>query len=150
MNLKIEIKKGNLFDNLNKEDIFLHSCNSRGVWGAGIARTFKQKFPYAYLQHCKMINNVGDSYILEDKGYKIACLITSKNYGFNVDRYDVILKNTYKSLLTLFNNLTTDTVIHSPKINSGLFNVPWKDTMEVILKASENIKYKINWIVWEL
>ncbi|RAL16928.1 uncharacterized protein BO97DRAFT_452941 [Aspergillus homomorphus CBS 101889] len=47
--------EGNLFDAPNGAAL-IHSCNCRGVWGKGIAKEFRGKYPNAYLfyrAHCR-------------------------------------------------------------------------------------------------
>ena len=123
--------KGDLFLYLNKEDIFLQSCNAQNTWGSGIARQFAFNFPKSYESHKKITNKVGMGYILEDDGYRVGCLITSKFYGMRKDNPRTILVNTYNSLLNLFSSIEQDSfVIQSPKINSGLFATPWDLTLD--------------------
>ncbi|KKY29179.1 putative ladp-ribose 1 phosphate phosphatase [Phaeomoniella chlamydospora] len=46
--------KGDLFD-VQEDAVLIHACNCQGVWGAGIAKEFKKKYPKAfgiYKAHC--------------------------------------------------------------------------------------------------
>ena len=153
-NFHLEVKKGDLFKALNKTDIFSHSCNSRGVWGSGIAKIFHMRFPLAYQQYHTHLNKVGTGYVVEDNGYKIGCLITSKGYGSQVDSPDQIVQATYEAIKCLLLELSEKkyltVTIHSPKINSGLFKTPWQKTKKAIKKACEESSLNVNWIVWEL
>lgn len=149
--IKFEYKKGDLFKNLHKEYIHLHANNSYGNWGAGIAKKFAVRFPKSYFYHKKMPNKVGDGYVIDVEDYKVGCLITSSGYGSRKDPPEMILKNTYKSILNLVSSsIEEDIYIQSPKINAGLFMVLWKDTEEVLIKACETFPKKIIWRVWEL
>ena len=151
--IELEIRKGNLFDALNRNDVFVHACNAQGVWGSGIAKEFKKRFPSAYNMYRNKVNNPGDGYcIYVDSGIMIGCLITSENYGKLKDPPEVILDNTYEAIKNMLNNhIRGDITIHSPKINAGLFEVPWKDTEEVIVTVcNEETEHNIKWIVWEL
>ncbi|KAJ5901529.1 hypothetical protein N7495_002057 [Penicillium taxi] len=45
---------GNLFD-APEGSALIHACNSRGIWGSGIAKEFKERYPTAYgiyRNHC--------------------------------------------------------------------------------------------------
>ena len=151
MDARLKYVKGSLFE-APKGVALLHACNTRGTWGSGIALQFKQKFPdsyKAYNRYC--LNNpgcLGKSLVIEEKGYKIACLMTSRDYGTRVDSPPEILVATNKALLHLLQNNPDLKNIHSPKINAGLFKTPWNDTEEVI--HSNIQKYNgVQWTVWE-
>jgi ADP-ribose 1''-phosphate phosphatase len=96
-----------------------------------------------YQQH---IANPGDILVIEDR-QPIACLYTSRNYGRYVDSVEQILNSTELALDKLgdyFRN--QDVVISSPKINAGLFRVPWERTealIELFLLKNPNIKWNI-------
>jgi ADP-ribose 1''-phosphate phosphatase len=147
----IAYKKGSLFE-AEKGVTLLHACNCQGRWGSGIAAEFARRFPDAckiYNRHC--LNNpnlIGKSLVIEDKGYKIACLFTSNNYGAKVDRPEQILKATKNSLDHMFMKNPSLLNIHSPKINSGLFKTPWEDTEKLILDSLER-NPSVEWTVWE-
>lgn len=155
----IEYRKGDMFAQDGEGKIFLHACNSQGVWGSGIAKTFKEKFPQAYFfyqGYCIKMTELGmqaslsgSCFITEHKGQMIACLFTSQYYGDKKSPPATILANTAKALDDLFERSQIKyKEIHSPKINSGLFNVPWTDTEGVIASALEGLPIK--WVVWEL
>jgi len=82
--------------------------------------------------------------------YLIGCLMTSDKYASFVDSPEMIVKATDLALTQFFNDpcLKKVTEIHSPKMNAGLFNVPWEMTQEVIEKHLSSQDKK--WIVWEL
>jgi ADP-ribose 1''-phosphate phosphatase len=67
--------------------------------------------------------------------YTIACLFTSKNYGQFVDKPDKILKSTETAVADMIRQNVDNKPLHTCKINSGLFNVPWNDT-KALLKAT--------------
>jgi len=151
--INLTYKKGDLFEDLeNKKGIILlHSCNSLGVWGSGIAKTFKEKFFSAFFEYHNNSNKLGSGYILEDNGYKIGCLITSSGYGNYADPPPLIVKSTSKALKNLFKGIKEkDIIIHSPKINAGLFKVPWEETEEAILTVGNESDKNITWLVFEL
>lgn len=129
--------------NAPSNSILLHACNCMGVWGSGVAYQFRQKFRTehllyeAYCQHtgplgigtCLLLNNVG-------------CLFTSISYGKDVDRPELILVNTRSAITSLLSK-TPAREFHLPKINSGLFKVPWEETEKILLDFPE-----ITWYVY--
>ena len=149
-------KNGNLFDVINETNAyFIHSCNSKCMWGAGIAAEFKRRFPTAFQKYCDKLNEVGaktgSSFVINDGPTKIACLIVSVGWGKNKDPEKLIIENTKLAIEDLVNNHVNGVNpvrIHSPKINSGLFNIPWNKTETTI----KNIKIdrEIIWTVWDL
>lgn len=150
-----EFKKGNMFDNIEKDVILLHACNAQGVWGSGIAVEFKKRFPKSFEEYslcCKMAKAhlprgaTGKCIVTKDN---VGCLMSSFDYGSNKDDPEVILKNTELALKDL-SKYYEPSIIYSPKINSGLFNVPWERTEAVIKKWLENEGKGFIWVVWEL
>ena len=149
--VEFKYRKGDMLANLDKASIFLHANNSKGRWSRGIASSFAKKFPGAYLEHRNRVNKVGTGYVLEDKGFKIGCLITSKGFGAFVDPPKVITINTYHAVKSLLESIPDmEVVIQSPKINSGLFKTPWQWTRKAITKACRESEKKVIWVVWEL
>jgi ADP-ribose 1''-phosphate phosphatase len=171
----LKIRKGSLFDAIGLEDfhetrsILLHACNCKGKWGSGIAAQFKRHFPFAferYRMHCSLAGEevLGKSIICssrtfpaaehrEDPDTRIACLFTSRGYGRRTDPPGEILEATRTAIRDLLSRLDLENPpvnIHSPKINAGLFAVPWEDTEKVIRNAISPWSGKVFWTVWEL
>lgn len=149
-------KKGDMFANLVEKEgtILLHSCNKEGVWGGGIAWVFAKMFPKARDIYKSNNNSLGDGYAIPDTyngmSFKIGCLIAgSINKTIPKDR---IVQYTEHAIIELLKSCSTKKiVIHSPKINAGIFGVPWEKTEEAILKAIAMFPDKeIEWTVWEL
>jgi ADP-ribose 1''-phosphate phosphatase len=136
----IKYIKGNLFD-APKGSILIHACNCVGLWGSGIARQFATKFPSSYTKYQRLCHRHGTAvlgkclYISEDPDYDIACLMTSRSYGRNIDPPDQILKATKTAIQELISFNVNNKELHACKINSGLFRVPWDET-EAILKET--------------
>jgi ADP-ribose 1''-phosphate phosphatase len=153
--MSIVYKKGSLFD-APKDSILVHSCNAQGVWGSGIAKEFKIRFPESYEMYhlgCLDEDATGLGILLpEENGYRVGCLITSKNYANKKDSIDVILNNTEAALQMFFTTqlLGSKDEIHSCKFNSGLFGVPWEKTEKILLDIMKEIGYTKEWTVWEL
>lgn len=148
----IEHRIGNLFD-APVGSILAHACNGKGTWGGGIAAEFKKRRPAEYViyhDRCarekKTSNLVGQCIFAGD----VACLITSDGFGARVDSPESILGATEAALGDLFYRAQVlSQEIHMPKINSGLFCVPWELTEAVIERVLA--KYKnVKVVVWSL
>ncbi len=143
-------KKMSLFD-AESGSILVHACNAKGVWGSGIAKEMKERFPLAFRHYnaqCETYLMTGQYDNTFDKTHTILSLVTSSNYGENVDSPDEILVNTTIALYEALKYINRDTIIYSNKFNSGLFNIPW-DRTEAIIKVFVK-QYDLNWIVCEL
>lgn len=148
-------KKGNLFDVPKQNTLLVHAVNCKGVWGSGIAVEFKTRFPKSFEDYARLCNNYGDDLIGNGFHYYVPCdddqaigyLFTSKGYGENKDSENLILKNTSKAVEMLLGLTLPTTEIHSPKINSGKFAVPWEHTEPIINNAI--LASGHTWIVWE-
>lgn len=158
VNKMIEYRKGDLFDNLQeKPDIIAHACNAKGMWGSGFAHQCANKYPRAYKKYqefcnTKRVDKLGTSFLAWDDLRKqhIGCLITSKDYGKLRSSIPIILTSTATSVNQLLSQLPLNAVVFSPKINAGLFGVPWKITEEIIKPIIESNQKNIRWVVWEL
>lgn len=132
--------KGNLFD-APSDRLLVHACNTQGVWGSGIAKQFKTNFPSEFILYNKYCDSFfpdififsGEALILN----KVVCLFTSEDYGPNVDPSHLILHNTELAMKDLLSKTTMKLAM--PKINSGLFNVPWEDTEKILNKFDVDI-----------
>lgn len=140
-----------LFD-VPRGALIVHAVNAKGVWGSGIAKDFKERYPHAYNQYNSFCthgyNKLGMAAISmrhHSEPHQVGWLVTSDNYGGEVDDVERILINTTLAVNDLC--LTSDTdVIYSNKFNSGLFNVPWERT-ELVLKEVLRQHPNIDWIV---
>ncbi|KAJ5626364.1 Appr-1-p processing [Penicillium lagena] len=120
---------GNLFDAPAGSGL-IHACNGMGAWGAGIARTFRQRYPQAYQyyrSHCQsyidypernsIINlQTGDDRRIsvwkplgtallippqDSERHWIICLLTSRGFGTRIGSPDLIANSTYAALKDL-------------------------------------------------
>jgi ADP-ribose 1''-phosphate phosphatase len=144
--------KGSLFDDKDA-DVFCHACNCQNVWGSGVAKQLKEKFPWAYsreglLSECLCPGKATVYRSDDDEEPVVLCLYTSLQYGKERDPADVILRNTRNALIECAPWFDAGTVIASPKINAGLFGVPWEKT-EVLIRALCELT-RVEWHVWEL
>ncbi|KAI5967992.1 POA1 [Candida margitis] len=134
-----------------KPIVLAHACNTGGSWGGGIAAVFRKKFPQAnseYSNYCHNNTNLlGKSLLLKaddftDTNIYIACLFTS---DFNQSP-EQIASYTYKSLEHLATQLQSVSdiesngpmkVVNMPKINAGIFGVPWELTKAELEKVAD-------------
>lgn len=149
----VSYKKGSVFK-AGPNAILVHACNAQGSWGAGVALQFKKKYPKAFEEYKNWCEKspealVGSYLKLKDGEAVIGCLFTSAGYGERKDTPEDILKNTKTSVRDFIMTLPYKAVVNSPKINAGLFNVPWKQTEEII-KACLQDRPDIQWVVWEI
>lgn len=47
----IKYRIGSIFEKVPAETLLIHSCNSRGIWGKGVAASFKTRYPTAFETH---------------------------------------------------------------------------------------------------
>jgi ADP-ribose 1''-phosphate phosphatase len=150
----IEYRNGNLFD-ATGQVVLAHACNCQGRWGSGIAKHFAQRFPLAYQKYqarCRDGVSPGHAFVLESPGeLPVGVLLTSSSYGARVDPPEKIVAATHGAALMLIKYVEQhfpEFEIHSPKINAGLFNVPWEQTAEVL----EHLLWgrAVKWVVWTL
>lgn len=143
-------------------NILVHACNCKGSWGAGVAAKFRQEYPQCYKVHQQYCNQfshessqlLGTSQIMDsvpsEPGHKssgpslIVCLFTSDFFGNRkLDPADIVnytklsLYDLQTKLNQYHNYSQLDTkdgkiVLNMPKINAGLFGVPWPHTEAVL------------------
>ena len=141
--------------------LIIHACNTEGSWGAGIAKAFNDKYPSAfevYKEHCHLNGGelVGKALLIPPQGddenqHFVGCLFTSLSKGRKVDSPTKILNATGPAMRDLIRQVKEWNASHVGsevgevrmcKINSGLFNVKWEKTKEVI----QSIPAEINGI----
>lgn len=153
----LQYKRGDLFTATGDNLVFVHACNCQGSWNAGIAVQFKARFPIAHkdyrdLCHKHDIRLLGMGIYhkrADSTEPAVASLFTSNDYGKRKDPPSKILSNTKRSVACLLSVLPKDTHVCSPKINAGLFAVPWEDTEKVILQCLK-LRPDVTWTVYEL
>lgn len=145
-------KRGDLFKAAKPGAILVHACNTSGVWGAGVALQFKKKYPEAFNQYktwCdKSQEDLVGSYVkVKDKEIIIGCLFTSAGYGDLKDSEELIVKQTFNAIKNFLHSLPYKATVNSPKINAGLFKIPWATT-EKIIKHCLLDRPDIYWLIW--
>jgi len=147
------------------ESVIIHACNSQGVWGSGIAKPFKEKYPFSFIDYNSFCINANKSRgsacgraslstFHTSEAHWVGWIVTSHNYGELKDSPELIKIHTTMALMELCKKIYMahpkdehETInVYSNKFNSGLFNVPWQDS-ELILKTVLKDFKRINWIV---
>lgn len=70
--MPIQFVSGDLFDNTHKAQAFAHGCNCQGSMGAGVAKTFRARYPAMfeeYRRRCKATPrefDLGDCWLWKD------------------------------------------------------------------------------------
>ena len=154
----ISYQQINLFD-APVGSIIIHAVNAQGVWGSGIAKDFKERYPRSftyYEQFCKNYNALGQGTFknFKDELHQVGWICTSQKFGDKKDNPIQILTNTTLALIDLCDELDatrsingySNITVYSNKFNSGLFNVPWSNT-EIVLNEILKRYPKINWVV---
>ncbi|KAF1821855.1 uncharacterized protein K489DRAFT_300415, partial [Dissoconium aciculare CBS 342.82] len=163
-NLQIVHSTGDLFTLPPRNNsLLVHACNTQGSWGAGIAKVFAREFPDAYTayrEHCRRNEGadlVGTALLIpppasnpEENGaidgpprQFVGCLFTSRSFGRKVSPPDQILAATATAVRDLLRQVEEWNEahyrrirsVHMCKINAGLFNVPWEDTLRVLKRV---------------
>jgi len=151
-------KKGNLFDTWRTpNDVYIHAVSCAGVWGAGVALSFQQEFPKAYIQYRTECNSRNAVDLLGMPGiYRyanapiIAWLYTGEHPGRQKD-INKCIQHTEEAVSILAQYFNKEYVtFHSPRINAGLFRVPWELTEACIARGLEDAKSTAKWIVYTL
>jgi ADP-ribose 1''-phosphate phosphatase len=150
----------NVFDLIKDADepYIVHSCNCQGVWGSGIAKEMKARYPrafQAYNADCTRNTSqelLGTARTYYDNGVNVVALFTSDNYGHAKDSPAEIILNTSLAI----NHFLVNEIVYgseniplnvfSPRINAGLFEVPWQQSERVINK-SKSLFPTVTWTV---
>lgn len=87
----LEIKIGNIFDNLQHQSLIAHGCNAKGAMNSGVAKQVRYHYPenfllyrQAFLEDGLKLNDVIlYTHVEKDKTIHIANLITQEEYGYD-------------------------------------------------------------------
>lgn len=144
----------NLFD-APATALKVHACNCKGVWGSGIAKEFKLRYPDSFLWYEKICkeereNLLGTAIILPNN---IGCLFTSVGFGETKSKESIILLSTFNAIVSLLKQakVLAYREIHSNEFNSGLFKIPWHKSEKILKEISETCEDypEINWTICE-
>lgn len=150
----IQYRVGNLLD--VTKGIIVHGCNRRGVMGSGVAKAVKAKYPGAFDQYVKDLEEWRNNglpgmgmiswYEVNDK-LRIASGITQKIYGlsdtFRFVSYDAI-DDIFKCVGAIARRELVP--IHIPLIGAGLGNGDWDVISAIIDSRTQGASVT----VWEL
>ncbi|KAI5956557.1 POA1 [Candida jiufengensis] len=157
--MTIKYITGDLFNHkaVGKSIVLAHACNTGGSWGGGIAAIFRRKFPVAnqqYSEYChKNSNLLGKTLLLKADDFEkskiyIACLFTSdfnqgpeKIASYTTDSLRDLSKQ-LQSLKDIESSKDGKKIVNMPKINAGIFGVPWELTEEA-LKEVDTLDYNV-------
>jgi ADP-ribose 1''-phosphate phosphatase len=98
--------------------ILVHACNTQGFWGAGIALSFREKYPAQfklYKAHCGEHGDalVGTCLLISGETHDIACLFTSRGFGRRKDSPEEILNATETAVKDLMEKNVQGKELHS-------------------------------------
>lgn len=152
--MPLQNRAGSVFD-APTGACLVHACNAQGHWGAGVALSMRVAFPDAFNDFWQQRRKVGEAVVYNRHFaplFSVASLVTSEHYGRHRDIPTDIVRNTRHALRALF--AAHHHNFHSPKINAGLFAVPWIATETILLeelaRAEAETGRRINWTVWTL
>ncbi|MEC4565454.1 macro domain-containing protein [Paenibacillus sp. CMAA1739] len=142
----IKIVKGNLLDAI--EDIIGHQTNTKGVWGSGVAKAIKDKYPNTYPAYRDLCHEYGDKLlgscwtIKANDNKFIANLFGQTNYGRDKNKvytyYDA-LKLSLEILNTRAERFGYSVALPY-NIGCGLANGDWDIVYEIIDTVFSNYK----------
>lgn len=155
---EIKYVKGDIFKDLSENVIIIHSANCQGVMGRGFASELKARFPDAYSDYRRAcLEEVPKFLVGKFRGYQtrdcyVVSLFTSLGFGSRRDPPGKISSNTQDALNYLISSIPPITLktlqFRMPRINSGLFNVPWSITEDIIYKTLISANCEV--LVYEL
>jgi O-acetyl-ADP-ribose deacetylase (regulator of RNase III) len=136
--------------------VIAHGCNTQGVMGAGIAKIVKEKYPYAFEEYRRAVEewivfNADNRSMLghvfptaREAGNKIIFnCITQLGFGYGTHRYvsyDAV-DNCMKNVAGLLTSLD-ESSISMPQIGSGLGGGNWQVIEAIIAYRLE--KFNVN------
>lgn len=138
----IKLIEGDLLD--AKEDIIAHQSNTRGVWGAGLARELRAEYPDAYKWYKRVCEEYGDNllgtcWVIDDGNKYIANLFGQTGYG----RDKNIVYTSYHALETALRSLNVrsdqdELSVALPwGLGCGLANGDWNIVYKIIDRVFE-------------
>ena len=133
------IKQGNLFNTNCK--VIGHGVNIVGVMGAGIAKTFKDRFPLNYSNYAIQCKNhdlePGGIYIYPAREFTIVNIATQDRPGPNAT-YMWVFQGLYRTALQLSDE--GHSTIAIPKIGCGIGGLQWRKVAKIIHLVEELVE----------
>lgn len=148
----IEYVKGDLFK--ADTDIIAHQVNCMGVWGAGVAKQMKVRYPLAYEKYLSMTKMLGISLLGQAHIVRIADMNVKPNtivniygqYNYGVDKRQTDYTAIKRGLERLhsYAKSTNKTIAIPYKIGCGLGGGEWKEVKSLIEEIfSDEVVLKI-------
>lgn len=144
----IEIKKDLFKEPFNNEnDVYAHCISQDFAMGAGIAKTFSEKFPQLVSNKNKMIEEYKNNnpykriYVADCNGTKIVNLVTKQKYWMKptITNLDLSLWNLRKFIE---DNSNIKRIL-MPRIGSGLDRLEWEEVKSAILENLEDLDIEV-------
>ena len=135
--MSTEYVSGDLFVNRFNAEAFAHGCNCKGAMGAGIAKSFRERYPEMYKEYrcrCKTQPpefNLGDSFLwkADDKPW-VFNLGTQEHYWRCRASYKAI-----EQVLKSMKRQADEQGIRSiamPRVGAGYGGLPWNRIKSII------------------
>lgn len=131
-----------------------HGCNIRGVMGAGVAKTVKQRYPVtydAYVKQCMGGNfQPGDAFGVYEHKKIIVNLATQDEPGRNA-RYEWVFASALKAAQRIADGgywKDKPKVMAVPQIGAGIGGLEWPK-VQTLLEAVEVLVPGFQFEVWE-
>lgn len=138
--MPIHFVRGDLFVNRYQVQAFAHGCNCQGSMGAGIAKTFRERYPAmydVYRTRCRAEPrqfNLGDSWLWEEEGQPaVFNLGTQEQYWRGRASYDAIA--TALSAMRQQADTAGITTIAIPRIGVGYGGFSWAKVRTLVEAA---------------
>ncbi len=135
--MPITFVSGDLFDNAHDAQAFAHGCNCQGSMGAGIAKTFRTRYPEMYDEYRKRCKaeprqfNLGDCWLWKaDNQPWVFNLGTQEGYWRARASYEAI----EKALRSMKAQADAEGVtrIAMPRIGVGYGGLSWKKVRGIV------------------
>ena len=143
----IEVK-GDLFSEpyAKGEDVYVHCVSSDFALGAGIAKTFREKFPIFVERKQEMIRKfprakLSGLFSVATEGHLIVNLVTKKNY-WDKPTYDS-METSLRSLRQYLMRRPYITRVLMPRIGCGLDRLEWSKVRAMIETILENLDVEV-------
>ena len=135
--MPIRYVSGDLFDNEHEVRAFAHGCNCQGSMGAGVAKTFRARYPQMFEEYrgrCKTIPrqfNLGDCWLWkEDSRPSVFNLGTQEGFWRARASYEAI--ETASGEMQRRANAEGITSIAIPRIGVGYGGLSWKKVRAIV------------------
>lgn len=135
--MPIEYVSGDLFDNAHQAQAFAHGCNCQGSMGAGVAKTFRSRYPEMYEEYrrrCKAEPrefNLGDCWLWKAEGQPwVFNLGTQEGYWRARASYKAI--DAALKAMRAQADAENITRIAIPRIGVGYGGLSWKKVRAIV------------------